>query len=63
MLYAHNVKNSDSENIFTMLPIKNVSVAMFRVLQQMPLWKPATNQGQPVRCFFSVPVTFRNDTD
>ncbi len=33
-----------------------------RVLQQMPLWKPATNQGQPIRCFFSVPVTFRNDT-
>ncbi len=33
-----------------------------RVLQQMPLWKPATNQGQPIRCFISVPVTFRNDT-
>jgi TonB family protein len=33
-----------------------------RVLQLMPLWKPATNQGQPIRCFFSVPVTFRNDT-
>ncbi len=33
-----------------------------RVLQQMPLWKPATNQGQPIRCFFAVPVTFRNDT-
>ena len=33
-----------------------------RVLQQMPLWKPATNQGQPIRCFFAVPVMFRNDT-
>lgn len=33
-----------------------------RVLQQMPLWKPATNQGQPVRCFFAVPVTFKNNT-
>jgi protein TonB len=34
-----------------------------RVLQQMPKWKPGTNQGLPVRCFMQVPVTFRGDKE
>lgn len=35
---------------------------VIRVLQQMPKWKPATNQGLSVRSFMQVPVTFKNDT-
>lgn len=33
-----------------------------RAIQGSPLWKPGTNQGHPVRCYFQVPVTFRYDT-
>ena len=29
-----------------------------RAIQGSPLWKPGTNQGHPVRCYFQVPVTF-----
>ena len=25
----------------------------------MPKWKPGKNMGKPVRCFYQVPVTFR----
>lgn len=30
-----------------------------RAMKHIPNWKPGTNQGEPVRCFFQVPVTFR----
>ena len=33
-----------------------------RVLLQSPKWKPGNNQGKPVRCFYQVPITFKNDT-
>lgn len=33
-----------------------------RALLQMPEWKPATNQGLPVRFFMQVPIIFKNDT-
>lgn len=32
-----------------------------RAIQGSPRWKPGTNVGQPVRCYFQVPVTFRYD--
>lgn len=30
-----------------------------RGVMAMPRWKPGKNMGKPVRCFFQVPVTFR----
>ncbi len=30
-----------------------------RAMKHIPNWKPGTNQGEPVRCFFQVPITFR----
>ena len=34
-------------------------VEAMRVVMSMPNWKPGKNMGQPVRCFYQVPVTFR----
>ena len=31
-----------------------------RGVMSMPKWKPGRNMGKPVRCFYQVPVTFRN---
>ena len=31
-----------------------------RGVMSMPKWKPGKNMGKPVRCYFQVPVTFRN---
>ena len=31
-----------------------------RGVMSMPKWKPGKNMGKPVRCFYQVPVTFRN---
>lgn len=30
-----------------------------RIIKSMPKWNPATIQGEPVRCYYQVPVTFR----
>lgn len=30
-----------------------------RGVMSMPKWKPGKNMGKPVRCFYTVPVTFR----
>ena len=30
-----------------------------RVVKAMPKWKPGTNKGKPVRCYFSLPINFR----
>ena len=29
-----------------------------RVVKSMPKWNPAMNNGKPVRCYFTIPVTF-----
>ena len=29
-----------------------------RVVRSMPKWNPAMNNGKPVRCYFTIPVTF-----
>ena len=34
-----------------------------RAIQGSPRWKPGTNVGQPVRCYFQVPVTFQRETE
>lgn len=31
-----------------------------RGVMSMPKWKPGRNMGKPVRCYYQVPVTFRN---
>jgi protein TonB len=31
-----------------------------RGVMSMPKWKPGKNMGKPVRCYYQVPVTFRN---
>ena len=30
-----------------------------RVITAMPRWKPGKNNGEPVRCFYQVPIMFR----
>ena len=30
-----------------------------RIIKSMPKWNPAIIQGEPVRCYYQVPVTFR----
>ena len=30
-----------------------------RVVKRMPKWQPGKNNGQPVRSYFNLPVTFR----
>jgi protein TonB len=29
-----------------------------RAIQSLPKWKPARNAGKPVRCYFTIPITF-----
>lgn len=29
-------------------------------VMSMPKWKPGRNMGKPVRCYFQIPITFRN---
>ena len=31
-----------------------------RGVMSMPKWKPGKNMGKPVRCYYQVPITFRN---
>lgn len=35
-------------------------VEALRGVMSMPNWKPGRNMGKPVRCFFQIPITFRN---
>lgn len=35
-------------------------VEALRGVMSLPNWKPGKNMGKPVRCYFQVPVTFRN---
>lgn len=32
--------------------------AALEALKKMPMWKPATNGGKPVRCYMTVPIRF-----
>ena len=34
-------------------------VEAMRVVMSLPNWKPGKNMGQPVRCYYQVPITFR----
>lgn len=34
-----------------------------RVVRAMPKWKPGMHKGSPVRCYFTVPITFRLEDD
>ena len=34
-----------------------------RLIRNMPRWKPALHNGEPVRCDFTIPVTFNQDKD
>lgn len=34
-------------------------VEALRVIMSMPTWKPAKNQGNPVRCYYMCPIRFR----
>ncbi len=34
-----------------------------RLVSNMPRWKPALHNGEPVRCDFTIPVTFNQDKD
>ncbi len=38
---------------------KELDKKALRVIRNMPKWKPGTLKGKPVRCSFTVPVTFR----
>ena len=36
-------------------------VEALRAVMSLPNWKPGRNMGEPVRCYYQVPVTFRNE--
>lgn len=36
-------------------------VEAMRAVMSLPNWKPGKNLGEPVRCYYQVPVTFRNE--
>ena len=40
---------------------KDCDSAALRGIMAMPKWKPAMNNGKPVRCDFQIPITFRMD--
>ena len=40
-------------------PDRDLSAEAVRLIKYMPKWKPAINGGKPVRCKFTLPVTFR----
>lgn len=37
---------------------KDFDEEAIRVVKLMPKWKPARTQGEPVRCYYKIPVTF-----
>jgi TonB-dependent SusC/RagA subfamily outer membrane receptor len=39
--------------------LKALQVESVRVVKAMPQWKPGTNKGKPVRCYFHLPIVFR----
>lgn len=40
---------------------KDLDNEAIRVVKKMPKWQPGKNGGKAVRCYFSLPVTFRLD--
>ncbi len=38
---------------------KDLDTEALRVVRKMPKWQPGKNNGQPVRSYFTLPVTFR----
>lgn len=40
---------------------KDCDSAAVRGIMAMPKWKPAMNNGKPVRCDYQIPITFRMD--
>ena len=39
--------------------LKALQDESIRVVKAMPKWKPGTNKGKPVRCYFHLPINFR----
>ena len=39
--------------------LKALQDESIRVVKAMPKWKPGTNKGKPVRCYFNLPIMFR----
>lgn len=50
---------SNAEIIRSLDPILDKEV--LRVVKLMPKWKPGMQKGEPIRCYFSMPVTFELD--
>ena len=38
---------------------KDLDREAMRVVRAMPKWQPGKNNGQAVRCYYNLPVTFR----
>ena len=39
--------------------LKALQDESIRLVKAMPKWKPGTNKGKPVRCYFHLPINFR----
>ena len=39
--------------------LKALQDESIRLVKAMPKWKPGTNKGKPVRCYFNLPIMFR----
>lgn len=58
-----NVKTVSSKNGNEQIPvdealIKDFEVSALNAIKSMPAWTPGYQKGQPVRCYFTVPVKF-----
>lgn len=53
-------KDGSVSNAETMVPLyPSIDKESVRTVMAMPKWKPGMQEGKPVRCYYSIPLTFR----
>lgn len=56
---AYRQYNATAESEDTKEGVGALEAEAIRVVKAMPKWKPAMQRGRKVRCYFTVPFTFR----
>ena len=59
---AHKAKDDSPEELEKENEEKGLKALQdesIRVVREMPNWKPGTNKGKPVRCYFYLPIVYR----
>ena len=53
-------KDGKVTNVKPLVPLSSeCDSEAIRVVKKMPKWKPGTNDGKPVRCYFNLPIRFK----